>query len=133
MSICNGQGSHYFMIQAKKSPWEGWLCFLVDKKWKARHLVFLNSSSMSPEYFFAMCHVWKLGYCIYSNPLKSNPLSFKELFLFLQKLIKMVLSEWDAIIHTAEGIVYRSYFFQMHFQCFGNFVLLLDMFCLFLL
>lgn len=35
-------------IQEKKSPWEGWLRFLVDIKWKARHLVFLISSSMSP-------------------------------------------------------------------------------------
>jgi len=34
-------------------------------------------------------------------------------------------------MHTAKGIVYRSYFFQTNFQCFGNFFLLLTCSALF--
>jgi len=46
------QGSRWRAIQVKKSPCEGWLCFLVGQKRSSSRLVILKSRPMSPASYF---------------------------------------------------------------------------------
>ena len=55
------QGSRWRAIRAKKSPYEGWLRFLVDQKRSSSRLVILKSRPMSPPAYFLHLSFMKMS------------------------------------------------------------------------